>query len=93
MSILQFMEKNNVTTLLDTKATEITDEGVWVENENGRTLLPADTVIVAVGTAPLAEERDKFRHVTYDVINIGDCKKASNMQHAIETGFDAGLIL
>ena len=93
MSILQFMEKNNVTTLLDTKATEITDEGVWVENENGRTLLPADTVIVAVGTAPLAEERDKVRHVTYDVINIGDCKKASNMQHAIETGFDAGLIL
>ena len=93
MSILQFMEKDNVTTLLDTKATEITDEGVWVENEAGRTLLPADTVIVCVGTTPLTEERDKFRHVTYEVINIGDCKKASNMQHAIETGFDAGLIL
>ena len=93
MSILQFMEKNNVTTLLDTKATEITDEGVWVENENGRTLLPADTVIVSVGTTPLREERDSFRNVSYDVINIGDCKKASNMQHAVETGFDAGLIL
>ncbi len=93
MSILQFMEKNNVTTLLDTRATEITDEGVWVENEEGRKLIPADTVIVSVGTTPLAEERDSFRHVTYDVINIGDCKKASNMQHAIETGFDAGLIL
>ena len=93
MSILQFMEKNNVTTLLDTKATEITDEGVWVENENGRTLLPADTVIVSVGTTPLREERDSFRNVSYDVINIGDCKKASNMQHAVETGFDAGIIL
>ncbi|WP_295637857.1 FAD-dependent oxidoreductase [uncultured Mailhella sp.] len=93
MSILQFMEKDNVTTLLDTKATEITDEGVWVENEEGRTLLPADTVIVCVGTTPLREERDSFRNVSFDVINIGDCKKASNMQHAIETGFDAGLIL
>ncbi len=93
MSILQFMEKDNVTTLLDTKATEITDEGVWVENEEGRKLLPADTVIVCVGTTPLREERDSFRNVSFDVINIGDCKKASNMQHAIETGFDAGLIL
>ena len=64
-----------------------------MENENGRTLLPADTVIVSVGTAPLREERDSFRNVSYDVINIGDCKKASNMQHAVETGFDAGLIL
>ncbi len=93
MSILQFMEKDNVTTLLDTKATEITDEGVWVENEEGRKLIPADTVIVCVGTTPLREERDSFRNVSFDVINIGDCKKASNMQHAIETGFDAGLIL
>ena len=93
MSILQFMEKEHVTTLLDTRATEITDSGVHVETEEGKKFLPADTVIVSVGTTPLAEERDSFRHVSFDVINVGDCKKASNMQHAIETGFDAGIIL
>ena len=93
MSILQFMEKEHVTTLLDTRATEITDSGVHVETEEGNKFLPADTVIVSVGTTPLAEERDSFRHVSFDVINVGDCKKASNMQHAIETGFDAGIIL
>ena len=93
MSILQFMEKEHVTTLLDTRATEITDSGVHVETEEGKKFLPADTVIVSVGTTPLAEERDSFRHVSFDVINVGDCKNASNMQHAIETGFDAGIIL
>ena len=72
---------------------KVHDDGVWVENEEGRKLIPADTVIVCVGTTPLREERDSFRTVSFDVINIGDCKKASNMQHAIETGFDAGLIL
>lgn len=93
MSILQFMEKENVTTYLDTKATEITDTGVYVETPEGRKFLEADTVILSVGTEPLAAERDSFRHVSFDVINVGDCKKASNMQHAIETGFDAGMIL
>lgn len=93
MSILQFMEKKHVTTLLDTRATEITDSGVHIENGEGKSFLPADTVIIATGTTPLIEERDSFKNVSFDVINIGDCKKASNMQHAIETGFDAGLIL
>ena len=93
MSILQFMEKENVTTYLDTTATEITDNGVYIQNENGKQFLEADTVIVCVGTEPLETERDSFRHCCYEVINVGDCKKASNMQHAIETGFDAGLIL
>lgn len=93
MSILQFMEKEHVTTLLDTRATEITDSGVHIENGEGKSFLPADTLIIATGTTPLIEERDSFKNVSFDVINIGDCKKASNMQHAIETGFDAGLIL
>ncbi len=93
ISILQFMEKEHVTTLLDTRATEITDSGVHIENGEGKSFLPADTVIIATGTTPLIEERDSFKNVSFDVINIGDCKKASNMQHAIETGFDAGLIL
>ncbi len=93
MSILQFMEKEKVVTYLDTKATEITEKGVYIENIDGTAFLEADTVILCVGTEPLVEERDSFKHVSFDVINVGDCKKASNMQHAIETGFDAGMIL
>lgn len=91
MSILQFMEKEHVTTLLDTRATEITDSGVHVETEEGKKFLPADTVIVSVGTTPLAEERDSFRHVSFDVINVGDCKKASNMRTPLKQALTRGL--
>ena len=43
MSILQFMEKEHVTTLLDTRATEITDSGVHVETEEGKKFLHVST--------------------------------------------------
>ncbi|MGI6226485.1 MAG: FAD-dependent oxidoreductase [Peptococcales bacterium] len=93
MSILEYMEKEKVTTYLNTRAMEITDAGVNVKKDNKEFLVPADTVIVCVGTRSLKELRDTFNDVAFDVINIGDCKRASNMQHAIETGFDAGYII
>ena len=53
----------------------------------------ADTVIIAVGTKPLAAERDQFKDVAFDVISVGDCVCASSIVHATHTGFDAGLTL
>ena len=38
-------------------------------------------------------EVDALLGLAEDCAVIGDCKKASNMQHAIETGYDAGIIL
>ena len=93
MSILEQLEKEHVATLLNTTALEITDSGVKIKNNAGEALLAVDTVIVCVGTRPLRAIRDTFSDVAFDVINIGDCKRASNMQHAIESGFDAGYIL
>ena len=87
------LEKNKVKTMVDTTCTEITDKGVWVENADGRRFLEADTVIIAVGTKPLAEERDQFIDAAFDVINVGDCVNASSIVHAVHTGFDAGLTL
>lgn len=55
--------------------------------------LEADTVIIAVGTKSLVEERDKFIDTAFDVINVGDCVKASSIVHAVHTGFDAGWTL
>lgn len=91
MSILQWMEKEQVTTYLDTQATEITDAGVQIKNADGESFLEADSVIICTGTKALREMRDTFRDVAFDVIPIGDCKKASNMQHAIETGLMQGI--
>ena len=93
MSILEWMDQEKVTTYLDTQAMEITASGVKIKNADGEQFLDADSVIVSTGTRALTEVRDSFKDVAFDVINIGDCKKASNMQNAVETGFDAGYIL
>lgn len=90
MSILEYMEKSQVTTYLDTQAMEITDTGVRIQNGAGVSFLEADSVVISVGTRALKTLRDSFRDVAFDVIAIGDCEKASNLQHAIETGFDTG---
>ena len=87
------LEKAGVKTMVSTTCQEITDKGVWVENADGRQFIEADTVIISVGTKPLTAERDKFIDIAFDVINVGDCVKASSIVHAVHTGFDAGLTL
>ena len=87
------LEKTKVNTMVNTACREITDKGVWVENEEGRKFLEADTVIIAVGTKALEEEREKFKDTAFDVISVGDCVEASSIVHAVHTGFDAGLTL
>lgn len=94
ISYLEWLEQEKVQTMVDTKCVEITDKGAVIEDADGnQNLLEADTVIIAVGTKSLAEERDKFIDTAFDVINVGDCVKASSIVHAVHTGFDAGWTL
>lgn len=94
ISYLEWLEQEKVQTMVDTKCVEITDKGAVIKDADGnQKLLEADTVIIAVGTKSLAEERDKFIDTAFDVINVGDCVKASSIVHAVHTGFDAGWTL
>lgn len=94
ISYLEWLEQEKVQTMVDTKCVEITDKGAVIEDADGnQKLLEADTVIIAVGTKSLSEERDKFIDTAFDVINVGDCVKASSIVHAVHTGFDAGWTL
>lgn len=90
---LNAMKEYNVASMVNTTCVEITDEGAYVENADGKQLLEADTVIICVGTKPLEAERDRFIDTAFDVINVGDCVKASSIVHAVHTGFNAGLTL
>ena len=94
VSIMQFMGKNDVKTYIDTKVVEIEDNGIYVEDENGvRSFIEADSVIISAGTRANVRQRDQFVDVAFDVINVGDCEKASDIAHAVESGYDAGAIL
>lgn len=93
MSYLEHLEKNNVVIYADTKCKEVTDDGIIAEDAEKVFAIATDTVIICAGTRPMVEERNQFTDVAYDVINVGDCVKASNIVHAVESGYDAGIIL
>ena len=86
MHIKEWMDKNGVIAYTQTEVTRITQEGVYASTPEGERFFPADTVVVSLGAEPLTEERDKFKDTAFEVFNIGDCVKASDMVNATDTG-------
>ena len=93
MHLTKFMEENHVKYYLEAICTEITDEGVVFKHEGKEITLPADSVILSVGTKALEQERDKFMNTAFEVTAIGDCVQAGDIKQAVHSGFDAGLVL
>ncbi|MBR2346102.1 MAG: hypothetical protein IKA68_00705, partial [Clostridia bacterium] len=85
------MKLNNVVSYTGTAVTRITEEGVYAQTPEGEKFFPADSVIVSIGSESCVEERDKFRNIAFDVINVGDCYKAADMVNATDTGNAAAL--
>lgn len=91
--IQDWMKMNDVKAHPQTEVTKITQEGVYANTPDGERFFPADTVVICLGTKSRREERDKFKNIAFDVINIGDCYKASDMVNATDTGNAAALSL
>ncbi|MBP3441425.1 MAG: FAD-dependent oxidoreductase, partial [Clostridia bacterium] len=84
-----FFKTNKVPVYLETKTTEIRDNGVTIATKDGKTLdVPADNVILSVGykPAPLAE---KAKHVHV----IGDAAKVGNLRTVIWGAWDVAMKL
>ena len=94
MSLEEHMEQHNVMLLVNTQCMEITDSGVVVRGKDGSMrAIAADSVILAAGSVPLAEERDAFSGTAFDVINVGDCTGPANIRNATDTGWCAGNVI
>jgi thioredoxin reductase len=71
---------------------EITNEGVVAAGADGeRTVIPADTVVVAVGYRPLTEVVDALVGTAPEFMTIGDCVRPRRLLNAIRMGYDAGM--
>ena len=81
-----------VKTMTGRRCVEMTAAGVVVEGKDGEhTLLPCDTVVVAVGYRPRTEVVDALRDAAPEVMVVGDCVKPRRVIHAIRTGYDAAM--
>ena len=91
---LDYMDKDeHLSYYVETTCVAIQDNGVVVKDAQGnQRTLQADTVVLAVGMESRNEERDQYKNIAFDVINIGDCVKPRNVHDAVAEGFNAALI-
>jgi len=88
--MLQDMSRIGVKTNVSTKALEITPQGVTVEMAGEKETLPADTVVLAVGSEsfnPLQESIEK-KGISCQV--VGDAHTVALAFDAVHNGFAAG---
>ncbi|MCF0120933.1 MAG: FAD-dependent oxidoreductase, partial [Oscillospiraceae bacterium] len=77
----------NMTIRTSTKALEIGADGVKVEGRNGVEVIPAETVIYAVGQKPLAEEASALYDCAPEFHQIGDCVAPRNIMNATSVAY------
>lgn len=89
--LLRWLEKRKVNMLTNTTVTEITADSVKVKGQNGiETAIPADTVILAVGSRPNNKLADDLKAAGCKVKVIGDADKVGLVMDAVSQGYEAG---
>ena len=84
-----FFKTNKVPVYLETKTTEIRDDGVTIATKDGKTQdIPADNVILSVGYKP-APVAEKSKHVHI----VGDAFKVGNLRTVIWQAWDVAMKL
>ena len=84
-----FFKTNNVPVYLESKTTEIREDGVTIATKDGKTIdIPADSVVLSVGYKP-APVAPKAKHVHV----IGDAAKVGNLRTVIWGAWDIAMKL
>lgn len=84
------LERFGVEVVTKTKVLEINSEGVMVEDASGIRTIPADTVVMAVGSKPYNPLESELVDSGMEVITIGDAKKIALAFDATHAGYKAG---
>ncbi len=92
-SILQDLKRRGIREMVSVKAREITPEAVVVEKDGETISLPARTVILAVGVAPVHDLYEEIKDQYPEVYLIGDAKRPRKALEAVREGLEVGLKL
>ncbi len=89
-SMLQDVERYNITTRMEMKVLEITVEGVRVEYGGRAEFLVADSVVLAVGTRPYNPLEKVATELGIPCQVVGDARNSATVLEATHQGFKAG---
>ncbi|HTY23085.1 MAG TPA: FAD-dependent oxidoreductase [Desulfomonilaceae bacterium] len=87
--LLKELQLRGVRLVTEAKMKDISfGQVVYTDSKGTDVILPADTVVLAMGSRPENSLAAKLEGVGAEVRVIGDAKKAARVGSAIETGFD-----
>ena len=76
---------------LNTRALEITENGVLAESNGEQKVFEADTVVSAAGMKSRLADADALRFIAPEFHQIGDCLAAKNIYEATRTAYNIAL--
>ncbi len=85
------LKRLGVRVMTETRALEITPEGLKVKRKDGSGFLAADSIVLAAGSRPENALANKIKDLAAEVLVVGDAKTPRNALEAIREGFEAGL--
>ncbi|MBW2206309.1 MAG: FAD-dependent oxidoreductase [Deltaproteobacteria bacterium] len=90
-TVMAELRRLGVKILTGAKALAVTEKGLDITRAGNNEPLPADTVVIAAGSAPENSLARQLGGVVSEVYTIGDAKEPRNALEAIKEGFLAGL--
>ena len=90
--MLKDLKEKGVEILTSTKLCGVSAEGVKCETPQGEILIGGiDKVVVAIGSRPHGLLKEEMESQNYEVVTIGDARRAGKAYVAIEEGARAAL--
>jgi len=92
-TIMAELRRLDVTIMTGTTAVAITKEGLEIEKEDGKVFLPADSVVLAVGSSAENALLNELEGLAPEIYAIGDAKSPRKAMEAIREGFEVGITI
>ncbi len=88
--LLELIRYYDIEVHTGSKAKEITSAGLTIEKDGKETLIPADSVVTAVGYDSFCVITPNiYKDVAPEVYSIGDCKCVGNVMSVVKDAYDA----
>ncbi len=82
-----YMETSNIKIHVNTKAKEVTAEGILCDGPNGEILLAADTILLAAGMKANRADAEGLAYTAPRVFEVGDCIRPGRVVDAVTVGY------
>ncbi|MCL6478419.1 MAG: FAD-dependent oxidoreductase [Peptococcaceae bacterium] len=88
--IMKEIKRLGINVIDQARVKEVNDRGVVIEREGRESLVPADTVVLAVGARPENELAGRLQGKAAELHVIGDAASPRKLADAIREGFELG---